>query len=182
MEEYAYVLDYLPQGRLEEKSFKRTPLVLAIGESEFKLFELIPKINVMISIGERIYIGKDIEKRVKIESVRRRITYDDLTVAAQNELPYILEEIVKKHEQKFIEFFNKASPITTRFHMLELLPGLGKKTMWAIIEERKKGEFKSFQDLQSRVKLPHPPEKLIVNRIIEELKDRNIKYRIFVAK
>ncbi len=182
MEDFAYILDYLPQGRADEKSFKRTPLALAVGETEFKLFELIPKINVTLTIGERVYIGKDLDKRVKIEHVKRRITYDELTNAAQSELPYVLEEIVKKNEQRFVEFFNKASPITTRFHMLELLPGLGKKTMWSIIEEREKGPFKSFQDLVERVKLVHRPEKLIVNRILEELKNRDIKYKIFVAK
>ncbi len=182
MEDFAYILDYLPQGRADEKSFKRTPLALAVGETEFKLFELIPKINVTLTIGERVYIGKDLEKRLKIEHVKRRITYEELTNAAQSELPYILEEIVKRNEQKFVEFFNKASPITTRYHMLELLPGLGKKTMWSIIEEREKGSFKSFQDLVERVKLVHRPEKLIVNRILEELKNRDIKYKIFVAK
>lgn len=182
MEDYAYIIDYLPQGRPDDKSFKRVPIALAVGETEFKLFELIPKINTLITIGERIYIGKDLEKRTKIEHVKRRITYEELTHAARNELPYVLEEIVKKQEKRFIDFFNNASPITTRLHMLELLPGLGKKTMWSIIEERKKGPFKSFQDIMERVKLPRPPEKLIVARIIEELQDRDIKYKIFVAK
>lgn len=182
MEDYAYILDYLPQGRLEEKSFKRTPLAIAIGENEFKLFELIPKPNVSLIIGERVYIGKDKEKREKILHVKRRISYDELTNAAKSELPYVLEEIIKNREAFFVKFFNEAGPITTRLHMLELLPGLGKKTMWAILEERKKGEFRSFEDLKSRVKLPHHPEKLIANRIIYELQHRYEKYKIFVAR
>ncbi len=182
MEDYAYILDYLPQGRPEEKSFKRTPIAIAVGEREFKLFELIPKSNVSLIIGERVYIGKDKEKRDKIEHVKRRIAYKELTNAAKSELPFVLEEIVKKREEDFIKFFNEAGPITTRLHMLELLPGLGKKTMWAIIEERKKGPFKDFEDLRSRVKLTHHPVKLIVNRIIYELQNRYEKYKIFVAK
>ena len=175
-------MDYLPQGRLEEKSFKRTPLAIAIGEREFKLFELIPKPNVSMIIGERVYIGKDKEKRDKILHVKRRIAYDELTNAAKSELPYVLEDIIKYREAFFVKFFNEAGPITTRLHMLELLPGLGKKTMWAILEERKKGEFKSFEDLKNRVKLPHHPEKLIANRIVYELQHRYEKYKIFVAK
>ena len=182
MEDFAYILDYLPQGRAEDKSFRRVPLALAVGENEFKLFELIPKINAPLTIGERVYRGKDRDKRTKVDHVKRRITYEELTTAAQNELPYILEEIVKKQEKRFIDFFNNATPITTRMHMLELLPGLGKKTMWSIIEERKKTPFKDFKDLAERVKLSHSPEKLIVSRIIEELKDRDIKYKVFVAK
>ncbi|MCD6370761.1 MAG: DUF655 domain-containing protein [Thermoplasmata archaeon] len=182
MEDYAYILDYLPQGRLEEKSFRRVPLAIAVGEKEFKLFELIPKPNVSLIIGERIYIGKDLEKREKIEHVKRRIAYNELTNAAKSELPYVLEEIVKRREEDFVRFFNEARPITTRLHMLELLPGLGKKTMWAILEERKKGPFKSFEDLRNRVKLTHHPVKLIVNRILYELQHRYEKYKIFVAR
>ena len=182
MEDYAYVLDYLPQGRPDEKSFRRQPLVLAVGESEFKLFELIPKPNVIIVIGERVYIGKDSSKRDKIEHVKRRITYNELTHAAQSELPYILEDIVKKYEDKFVKFFNEAEAVTPRLHLLELLPGVGKKTLWAIIDERRKAPFKSFEDIKARVKGIHSPEKLIVGRILHEIKHRDEKYKVFVAR
>ncbi len=182
MEDYAYILDYLPQGRLSEKSFRRIPLAIAVGENEFKLFELIPKTNISLIIGERVYIGKDLNLREKIQHVKRRIAYTELTNAARAELPYVLEEIIKKREDYFVKFFNEATPITTRLHMLELLPGLGKKTMWAILEERKKGKFENFEDLKNRVKLPHHPVKLIANRIIYELQHRYEKYKIFVAK
>lgn len=182
MEDYVFVLDYLPQGRIEERAFKRTPLALAIGEDEFKLFELIPKINVTLRVGERVYIGKDLVKRDKIEHVKRRIAFDELTNAAKGEAEFVVEDIVKAQENKFIKFFNTAGPITTRYHMLELLPGLGKKTMWSTIEEREKEKFKNFSDLENRVKTIHHPEKLITKRIMMELEQRDIKYKIFVAK
>ncbi|BAB59458.1 hypothetical protein [Thermoplasma volcanium GSS1] len=182
MEEYAYVLDYLPQGRPDDRSYRMNPLVLAIGESEFKLLELIPKPNEIITVGEKVYIGKNPEMRKKILSVRRRITYKDLTNSAQNELPYVLEDIVNKQQERFIKFFNEAEPINARLHSLELLPGLGNKTMWAILEERKKKPFDSFEDLVNRVKSIHNPQKMIAGRIIEELKDRYEKYKLFVSK
>ncbi|MEM4058407.1 MAG: DUF655 domain-containing protein, partial [Thermoplasmata archaeon] len=59
---------------------------------------------------------------------------------------------------------------------------LGKKTMWSIIEEREKEKFKTFSDLENRVKTIHHPEKLITKRIMLELEQRDIKYKIFVAK
>ena len=62
----------------------------------------------------------------------------------------------------------------------ELLPGLGKKLMWAIVEERKKGLFKSFKEMDDRVKALHQPEKLVAHRIEEEITDPNQKYHIFV--
>ena len=78
------------------------------------------------------------DKRKKIDHVKRRILYDALTASAKFELPLIIEQIIKKNEKRFLNFYNKAKPITTRMHQLELLPGVGKKLMWDIINEVKK--------------------------------------------
>ncbi|MCL5438085.1 MAG: DUF655 domain-containing protein [Candidatus Thermoplasmatota archaeon] len=182
MEEYAIVLDYLPQGRPEDKGFKKSPLILGVGESEFKLLEMIPKSNAIISVGEKIYIGANPDLRTKIVSVKRRISYRDLTHAALNELPFVLESIITSHEERFVNFFNQAQPINTRLHSLELLPGLGNKTMWNIIEARKNGPFKSFSDLTDRVRTLHNPQKMIAGRMVEELEERYEKYKLFVSK
>ena len=136
----------------------------------------------MISVGEKIYIGKNPELRTKIISVKRRIAYKELTSAAVNELPFVLESIVNQKEERFVKFFNEAESINTRMHSLELLPGLGNKTMWTIIEERKKKRFDSFNDLTTRVKTIHNPQKMIAGRIVDELQDRFEKHRIFVAR
>jgi putative nucleotide binding protein len=182
MEDYALILDYLPQGIPTDKSFRREPTAYAIGESEFKLFELVPKAEAVIVIGDRVYIGKEPSLREKIIHVKRRVGYEELTAAAQAELPFILQDIVKTQEPRFIKFFNDAQAITTRFHMLELIPGLGKKTMWAILEERKKGPFTSYEDLSKRVPAIKHPEKLIAKRIEDELSDPAQKYHIFVSR
>jgi putative nucleotide binding protein len=182
LEDHAYILDYLPQGRTDKRSFKREPLAYALGENEFKLFELTPKEDVNLTIGERVYIGKDVDLREAIMHVKRRVRYDDLTNAAQNELPLIIQDIVTEREKDFVRFYNESRAITTRFHMLELLPGLGKKSMWAIIEERKKKPFESFKDLEERISSVHRPDKLIAKRIEVELAEAEQKYHIFVAK
>lgn len=187
MEEYAFVLDYLSQGRTDptdpKRPMRREPIVLAVGEREFKLFELLPQKDVTLSIGDRVFIGKDIEQRDKIHSVRGRVGYDKLTHTASAELPFILEEIIRANEERFVEFFNNAHPINTRYHMLELLPGMGKKMMWAIVNEHKvNGPYKSLKDLDERVSIVHHPEKILAKRIEYEVRERNLKYRLFVAK
>ncbi len=182
MEDHARILDYIPQGLPDEKSFKREPVAYAIGEDEFKLFELIPKPDASLTFGDRIYIGKETEQRKEILHVKRRISHTDLTHAARSELPFIILEIVNEKEERFIQFFNESQAITTRFHMLELLPGLGKKTMWSILDERKKNKFAGFKDLEERVPTLHHPDKLIAHRIENELADPIQKYRLFVAR
>jgi putative nucleotide binding protein len=182
LEDFARILDYLPQGHPEGGKFHRDPLAFALGETEFKLFELVPKPNAALNAGDRVYVGKEVPQRTQVDHVKRRVGWEELTNAAQNELSFIIAAIVKEQEAKFIRFYNEAQAITTRFHMLELLPGLGKKAMWAVVEERKKGPFQDFADLARRVPLLHHPDKLIVKRIEMEISDVNQKYHIFAAR
>ena len=182
MEEYAYVLDYLSQGIPTNNFGKKEPLCYALGDDEFKLFELVPKATAIINIGERVYIGKDPVKRTVIDHVKRRIGPTDLTHGAMAELEYCVNDIVLTNQPRFIRFFNEAEPISMRKHLLEELPGLGKKTMTIILDERTKGGmFKDFKDLSDRTSVKNP-EKLITARIVLELKDNEMKRYLFVAK
>lgn len=179
-EEIAYVLDYLPQGRPAElrMTYQREELVQAVGESFFTLLELIPRRNAQFSPRDRLTIGKDSSD--KIDHVKGRIQYDDLTATARNELPVVIENIISASEARFVRFFNTAGPITTRLHQLQLLPGIGKKTMWEILDERKKKPFSSFEDLVQRVRI-QDPRKVIVKRILMEFQNED-KYQIFTWK
>ncbi|MCE8422901.1 MAG: DUF655 domain-containing protein [Candidatus Methanoperedens sp.] len=180
-EEFAYILDYLHYGRSDDNRpmYQKKPLAQGVGEKLFVLMEMMIKENVIPKSHDRVYIGEG--ERPVIDHVKKRISFTELTHGAQMELPLVVEKIILTYETRFLSFFNEAYPITTRLHMLELLPGIGKKLMWGIIDERKKGKFVSFKDLVERVKSLHSPEKLIANRVLDELKDENIKYRIFTT-
>ena len=131
-EVYAWILDYLPYGNPDDNRpiYQKKPLLQAVGESNFVLLELVPKENVVPDIGSRVYIGDG--ERDLIDHVKRRIRYDELSHGAQLELPVVVEQIVLDDEPRFVKFFNEAYSITPKLHMLELLPGIGKKLMWAI--------------------------------------------------
>jgi putative nucleotide binding protein len=178
-EEKALVLDFLQHGYPQDPrpSHKKTPIVQAIGLEHFTLLELVPKKDIFLQPHEEIYIGEG--KRDKIHHIVGKITLEKLTGTAKSELEYIVRELVKKNEAKFVEFFNKSQPLTTRMHQLELLPGLGKKHMWEIIEERRVQPFTSFEDIKSRIKLMPDPEKMIFKRILEEMTGQE-KHNMFV--
>ena len=179
VEDYVYVLDYLPKGRGDLPPHKRHPTVYGIGENQFTLLELIPKNNISIAIGERIYVGKDPKKRNKINKIKGRVNYEDMTATAHGEMTYVLLDIVRNKMDHFIKFYNEAPAISTRFHVLELLPGLGKKMMHDILDERRKQPFSSFEDMTNRIDFLRAPDKLIAKRIELELTDPNQKYRLF---
>ncbi len=175
-ENYAIVLDFLPHGHPFEE--RRVPIAQVIGENHFTLLEVIPKKDVFLKSGEKVYIGE--EKRDQIHHVKGRIRVKDLTTTGRSELKMVIESLVDRDEQKYVEFFNKSGPISTRLHQIELLPGIGKKHMWKIIEERRYDNFKSFKDLQERVELLPDPKQAVIKRILEEL-DETDKYNLFTA-
>jgi hypothetical protein len=75
-----------------------------------------------------------------------------LTQTAKSVLEQVINKLVDENSQKFVDFFNNSKPLSTRMHQIELLPGLGKKHMWEVIEERQFEKFKSFDDIKERVK------------------------------
>jgi putative nucleotide binding protein len=164
-EEYAYVLDFMLSG----KSFsnRAEPLAQVIGEEWFTLLEVTPKPEAKLSIGERVYIGKN--ERDKIMLIKTRITYDELTQTAKSSLPSVVSSIVKQGEKRFIDFFNNAGPLNIREHSLELLPGVGKKHLESILKIRSEKPFESFADITARIPLLQDPAKLITERIEKEL-------------
>jgi putative nucleotide binding protein len=175
-EEYAYVLDFLPHGRPGARpGYRAGALVQVVGEEFFTLLEAVVKEGIFIKPYERVYVGKD--PRDKITYILGRIGYEELTSTAKMELPGVIEKIVLNRESWFVNFFNVAQAITPRMHALELIPGIGKKYMWQIINERERRPFESFDDLQKRTEIPNPA-KLLVKRILEELAGES-KYRLF---
>lgn len=178
-EENTIILDFLPNGyALDDRPmYMKTPVAQAIGIEHFVLLELVPKKGVHLQLYEEVYIGEG--KRDKIHHIVGKIPMSKLTRTATSELEFIIKDIVKKNEKRFIDFFNNARPLSTRMHQIELLPGVGKKHMWEIINAREEKPFESFDDIKKRVKLIPDPEKLIIRRIIHELEGAD-KHRLFV--
>jgi len=174
-EEYAIVLEYLPNGYPLEK--KMIPVAQAIGENNFVLLELVPRKGVILEINEKVYIGEG--KRDKIYYILGRLKREKLTEGAKNQLKEFVKTMVGKKEREFLEFFNKSEAINKRIHQIELLPGVGKKHMQEILKQRNEGEFESFEDMKQRIQNLPDPEKSIEKRIFQELTEFE-RYNLFV--
>jgi putative nucleotide binding protein len=175
-DDYIIVLDFLPHGKATDR--KREPLAQGVGDKFFNLLEVVIKDGVTVKPKDRIYVGP--EKREEVKYIRGRIRYDELTSYAKDVLDEVLTELVSKDEKRFVEFFNKAGPITNRLHSLELLPGIGKKHLWKIIEERKKKPFESLKELQDRIEMLPDPKKIILKRIMMEFEGKD-RHRLFAG-
>ncbi|MFC6755776.1 MULTISPECIES: DUF655 domain-containing protein [Haloarcula] len=172
----AAVLDVLPHGRSDDDrpQHQKEPLAYALGVDEFHIYELSLDEDDDIAFGDRI----DLTAFGRLTEV----DFEDLPSGARQELEYAVEEIVDADERRFVDFYNDAQPITLRLHQLNLLPGIGKKLRNTILDERKRKPFESFEDLEERVSGLHNPREVLVERIQEELRDDDLKYRIFVRR
>ena len=174
MEDYAWVIEYLPSGRAED--MRKEPLAQLVGHQFFTLLEASLKPHASVVVGTKIFVGKG--DREEVDRIKRRIGYNDLTNGAQELLPTIVKRIVDEREDLFVNFLNKAAPISMRVHQLDLLPGIGKRNMEEILKEREKSPFESFADMKARVSTVSDPAGVFVNRIISELEGKE-RYFLF---
>ena len=181
-ESLAVVLDHLPNG---DPSDNRPPhqkpaLAYALGEDDFRLYEFQLADDADVSIGERLAVDPEPDPDLVARS--REVAFEDLPRNAQGELEYAVEELIDRQERRFVDFYNEAGPITLRLHQLNLLPGIGKKLRNNILDERKRGPFETFEDVEERVSGLHRPREVLAERIMEELRDDDLKYKTFVGR
>lgn len=177
-EEYAFVLDYNTRGKSLTVRGKDGIIITAIGEDRLTLLEVLGVPNSTFEVGEKIYIGK--EGRTKILSVLGKMDYEKISSSAQSELETVVENIVTINESRFVDYLNKAQPLTPRIHALELIPGIGKTYMKIMLEEREQKKFESYQDLQERVGFKEPV-KHISQRILDEITGES-RMNLFVKR
>ncbi|MFB6071667.1 MAG: DUF655 domain-containing protein [Halobacterium sp.] len=177
-EEFAVVLDYLAHGRSDGgRDYSDGALAYAVSVEDFALYELQLEPDADISILDRVRIRPDFDEGIERGHV---VDYDDLSDGARSELDYVVEDVVDENEQRFVDFYNDAQPISLRLHQLNLLPGIGDKLRDNVLDERKRhGPFESFEDVADRVDGLHNPREVIVERILDEMREEDLKYHNF---
>ena len=172
------LLDVLPNGRPDDDrpGYQKSPVAYGLGAASFRLYELTLGDDADVSVGEWLRLDGAAVARY------REVSFDDLTRNAAAEVEYAVEAIVDADERRFVDFYNEAGPITLRLHQLNLLPGIGKKLRNKVLDERKRGPFESFEEVSERVSGLHSPREVIVERINEEIRDADLKYRTFVGR
>ena len=174
----AVLLDVLPNGRPDDgrPGYQKSPVAYALGASSFRLYELSLEEDADVAVSDRVDLDGPAVSRY------REVAFDDLTRNAAAEVEYAVEAIVDADERRFVDFYNEAGPITLRLHQLNLLPGIGKKLRNRVLDERKRGPFESFEEVSNRVTGLHRPREVILERIVEEVREDDLKYRRFVGR
>ena len=173
------ILDLLLHGHPEEDkpSWSKSPIAQVLTFPDFVLYEAKfnkdSEIKVQESNTYEVFLQKN-----KLREVLSKINYSDLTNTSKALIQPMIEKAIMDYEEDFITFFNKSTSITPRMHSLKLLPGIGQKHMWEIIEARNRQNFTTFQDIADRTSVSHPVKQVAL-RIIKELQREGIKYYLF---
>jgi putative nucleotide binding protein len=173
------ILDLLLHGHPEDDkpSWSKTPIAQVITLPDFVLYEVKINKDADIKVQEK-NTYEAFTNQNKLRDVLKKIDYDNLTNTSKALLEPILENEVLNYEKEFIMFFNNSTSITPRMHALKLLPGVGQKHMWDILNARERQKFTTFQDIIDRTSISNP-SKLIAQRIIKELQREGVKYYLF---
>mgnify|MGYP001223282133 CR=1 FL=1 len=177
-EEYAYVLDFKSRSKSITVRGRTGTIIVALGEERLTLLEILGVEDAIFEVGERVYIGKD--GRSNVQSVLGKISYEKISTSAKNEIPTVIQTIIRKNEKRFVEYLNNAQPLTPRIHALELIPGIGKTYLNVILQEREKKSFESYDDIERRAGLKEPIRHL-AKRILEEISGET-RMNIFVKR
>lgn len=167
--------DFLPSNSQRGSYNREYPVLIIIGRDFYSILKIYLKRQVSYVAGDEI----DLEKYKSLFLLIQRLPAQEWASELQRRIKENLTMMIIKNEEKFVSFFNNAKPITTKLHQLRLLPGIGPKRMWDIIDLRKESLFVSFSDIEKRTKLD--PVSLIVSRILEELETEQ-KYQLFTKK
>jgi putative nucleotide binding protein len=174
----AVLLDVLPNGRPDDDRppSQKSPVAYGLGTDSFRLYELALDGDADVAVSDRVALDGPAVGRYN------EVDYDDLTRNAAAEVEYAVESIVDADEERFVDFYNEAGPITLRLHQLNLLPGVGKQLRNNVLDERKRGPFERFEEVSERVSGLHRPREVIVDRIVEEVRKDDLKYRTFARR
>lgn len=175
-----YILDILPYGHIDRsKSRTGKPIVQAIECPGFNLFEMSYDKDQEIEMQEKITVKN--KPGTKLGKVLKRLNYHGLTQTSKELLSSTIQMHLEDQEDRYVKILNNAGPITKKRHSLSLLPGIGEKIMWKIIEERRKNNFESYQDFNERISVNNIKE-IFSKRILNEIIDDEFKHYLFATR
>lgn len=155
------------------------PLVQAVATTSFALVDVTVTDASVLDQDDRLYVGPGAWDRVV--GIDRQLSYHALPAVVQGLLGPMIEQIIRRNENRFIEAFNTTVLDDCDCHPLALLPGLSAACREAIIAERSQRRFIDFADLTDRVVCCDHPCAMVAERVLAELRGDDDTYRWLTA-
>lgn len=153
-------------------------VIVVVTEPSLHVIRLRPKPGTGLrSVGERIYMGIDHDKREVVQDILGFARIRDLSNSASVELPVVIQQIIEDSPDVFIQqFFNRAGNLSLKMHAFELLPGVGNKKAMEMVSSRGRAGWDNFAQLNEDCNIN--AQELLAKRFVSEIEDRNLQPRL----
>ena len=105
----------------------------------------------------------------EIAIVLGRSRYRELSNSAQFALTDVVKQILSDNPDPSLTFYNRAGPVSLKFHAFQLLPGVGQKKVKQMLDKRTSIGWLSFEEIDEACSIDSL--QLIAERLVEELED-----------
>ena len=155
-----------------------TGVATAMAEKSLAFCRLKVKGSDVMTVNQRIYIGKDTAKRTEVAAILGMAHLDKMSNMARQDMPTLVQMFVEEHAQYFVdEFYNKAGPMSLKQHSYELLPDVGPVKARNMVKAREQvGVFASMDELNALAKIKG--SELLAQRFVEEIEDKTLVPRL----
>ncbi|MDP6195236.1 MAG: DUF655 domain-containing protein [Candidatus Poseidonia sp.] len=155
-----------------------TGIATAMAEKSLVFCRLKVKGSDVMTVNQRIYIGKDASKRTDVAAIIGMAHLDKMSNMARQDLPSLVQLFIEEHAQYFVdEFYNKAGPMSLKQHSYELLPDVGPVKARNMVKARDQvGVFASMDELNALAKIKGA--ELLAQRFVEEIEDKTLVPRL----
>lgn len=155
-----------------------TGVATAMAEKSLAFCRLKVKGSDVMTVNQRIYIGKDAAKRTEVAAILGMAHLDKMSNMARQDMPTLVQMFIEEHAQYFVdEFYNKAGPMSLKQHSYELLPDVGPVKARNMVKAREQvGVFASMDELNALAKIKG--SELLAQRFVEEIEDKTLVPRL----
>ncbi|MBT4058743.1 MAG: DUF655 domain-containing protein [Euryarchaeota archaeon] len=108
----------------------------------------------------------------KISIVLGKGRHKELPNTAQMVLLDVIKDILTENPKPSLTFYNRAGPVSLKFHAFQLLPGIGVKKAKKMMQSRTSMGWFSFEEVDEACEIDSL--QLISERLVEELEDPKI--------
>ncbi len=120
-----------------------------------------------LSSGKKLALPED--ESSEIAMVLGRGRFRELPNTAQLALVDVVKQILSDNPKPSLTFYNRAGPVSLKFHAFQLLPGVGPSKAKKMIQSRTSMGWFSFEEVDEACEIDSL--QLISERLVEELED-----------
>lgn len=121
-----------------------------------------------LAAGHRLAMATEGED-AEITMILGKDRFRELPNSANMALLEVIKDILRDNPEPALEFYNRAGPVSLKFHAFQMLPGIGPRKAKQMFQSRTSMGWDTFEEVDEACTVDSL--QLIAERLVEELED-----------